>query len=117
LTTEDVLKRWPRLTAHLICQSLGYFTPRSAANAIAHHVAGERFGCEWYWDWATKWKASAKLDKPFDEVLRDVGREVLQRAFCDRHIHKGFMADYRVAWALVERSRQGLGDPLFASWF
>jgi hypothetical protein len=31
----DVLQRLPCLVAHLIVESLGYFTPEAAANAIA----------------------------------------------------------------------------------
>ena len=33
---SDVIQRLPCLVAHLICESLGYFTPQSAANAIAY---------------------------------------------------------------------------------
>jgi hypothetical protein len=47
-TTEDVLRRYPRLVAHLICESLGYFSPDAPANAIVHGKRGERFACEWY---------------------------------------------------------------------
>lgn len=29
-----IMKKYPRIVAHLITESLGYFTPKSAANAI-----------------------------------------------------------------------------------
>ena len=106
-TQEDVLQRYPRLTAHLICSSLGYFTPRSAANAILQYTKNEPCYCEWYYDWSIK----GKLD------LREVGRKSLEIAFMHRHYHKGPMAEYQQAIALVENARSGGKDPLFASWF
>lgn len=45
---EEVLQRFPRLVAHLICESLGYFTPLSAANALLHYRENQPFWCEWY---------------------------------------------------------------------
>ena len=39
----DVLHRLPCLVAHLIAESLGYFTPEAAANAIAYYTKGEAF--------------------------------------------------------------------------
>ena len=54
----DVLQRLPCLVAHLICESLGYYTPQAAANAIAYFTRGEAFFCEWYYDWAAKRFAS-----------------------------------------------------------
>ena len=51
---SDVLQRLPCLVAHLIAESLGYFTPEAAANAIAYYTKGEAFFCEWYYDWASK---------------------------------------------------------------
>lgn len=104
---EEVLDRYPRLTSHLICASLGYFTPRSAANAILQHIHGKECYCEWYYDWATKGNISAL----------EVGRKALTMAIRFRHHHKGYMAEYQQARALVESSRSGKGEPMFASWF
>jgi hypothetical protein len=36
LNTEDTIRRWPRIVAHVIAESLGYFTPEGAANALLH---------------------------------------------------------------------------------
>lgn len=33
------------------------------------------------------------------------------------HYHKGFMADYRLALALVRRATETGDEPVFASWF
>jgi hypothetical protein len=104
---DTILRRYPRLVAHLICESLGYFTPGAAANAIRAYREGETFPCEWYvhmaqgFDWAK---------------LLEVGKKVIGRAFQYRRLHRGYMADYRLARKLVEAELQGHG-PIFASWF
>ena len=43
-TQEEVIQRFPRLVAHMICESLGYFTPLAAANALprGHHLFAEK---------------------------------------------------------------------------
>lgn len=47
MTQEEVLRRYPRLVAHLICESLGYLTPKSAANWILADKSHNPFWCEW----------------------------------------------------------------------
>lgn len=37
---DEVLDRYPILVAHMICESLGYFTPNAAANALLAHIEG-----------------------------------------------------------------------------
>jgi len=107
-TIQEVLERYPRLTAHLICESLGYFTPEAAANAIMHHRRKESFACEWYIHMAQGFNT---------QRLIEVGRKTIERAFRSRHHHQGFMAHYPQARALVEHVRGGGQGPLFASWF
>jgi hypothetical protein len=105
ITTEDMLRRYPRLVAHLVCESLGYFSPDAAANAIIHAKRWEPFACEWY-----MYMAGA------DRSLVEIGRQTLERAVRGRHGHRGYMAEYRHALALVHwRVRTGRG-PLLASW-
>ena len=107
-TIDEVLERYPRLTGHLICESLGYFTPRSAANAILAHVQEKACFCEWY----------AHLAHGYNEkLLIKIGRNELERTFRNRHHHTGYMANYLQAKALVKIVRQGGEDPKFASWF
>jgi hypothetical protein len=48
LSLVDVCARYPRIVSHLIAESLGYFTPESAANAIQHYQVGRAFYCEMY---------------------------------------------------------------------
>ena len=105
---EAVLNRYPRLSAHMICESLGYFTPASAANAILHHIRGRPFYCEWYWDMAGE-------DVGADNILR-IGLQVIEKAFRERRHHQGFMAHYPAARALVEHVRGGNEEPIFMSW-
>ena len=105
---EEVMDRYPRLTAHTICESLGYFTPAAAANAILHHIRGHPYWCEWYMHMAG--------DYPDDNRIRNIGIEVIGRAFRERHHHQGFMAHYPAAKELVEHVCSGGEGPIFMSW-
>ena len=108
----DVLQRLPCLVAHLIAESLGYFTPQSAANAIAYHTRGEAFYCEWYHDWASKRNKGDMCD-----TVKEVGTLAIQNAISRRSHHRGPMAEFRRALAIVLHVRQGGEGPIFASWF
>ena len=115
---SDVLQRLPCLVAHLICESLGYFTPQAAANAIAYFLKGEPFCCEWYYDWAAKRFASRNTKcRTLDDTVREVGELAIQNAVHRRSHHRGPMADFKYALALVRHVRQGNEGPTFASWF
>ena len=118
--TRDVcLKKFPALVAHLICESLGYFTPGSAANAISFYKARKPFCCEWF-------SHMAQFDKEnptknlFDEpsVLR-VQKRVMEQAFRNRHHHKGYMREYKQAAQIVKRelNDRGCTSSMLASWF
>lgn len=107
-SNREALDRWPRLTAHLICDSLGYFTPEGAACALLAHKRGHGHFCEWY----------IHMAQGFNEKrVLEVGRKTLLRAFQGRHHHYGYMAHYPQARALVEEVRRGGKGPIFASWF
>jgi len=92
----------------MICESLGYFTPNAAANAILRYKRGEPFYCEWYTHIA------GGFDK--EKVLR-VGKDVIKWSFQNRSHHVGYMAHYPRARAIVEHVRQGGEGPILASWF
>lgn len=115
MTQREVLRRYPRLTAHLICQSLGYFTPLSAANAICAHLEGRAFSCEWY----SHMCSCRGMGLFHEQTLLDVGRDTLRRAFEGRHRHKGYMAEYQHALALVkaELAEKGKTSGMLAAWF
>ena len=116
LTKEDVLRRWPRITAHLISESLGYFTPNSAAGAVLAFKFGKPYFCEWYSDWAHKRTVGGPGCCSNHAALVEVGEIALRSAVADRHRHKGFMADYGQAMACVAAEKLGRG-PVLASWF
>ena len=103
-TLDQVLERYPALTAHLICHSLGYFTPRAAANAILAHMKGQDFYCEWYMSQLTG-----------KNTMREIGARAIQTAFKMRHGHRGYMAHYPQARALVHAAQHGY-EPTFSSW-
>ncbi len=109
MSTKEALNRWPRLTAHMICESLGYFTPEAAARALLMHKRGQPNWCEWYIH-MTGYSAN-------DQKLVQVGRETIGRAVKHRKSHTGYMAHYPNARALVEHVRKGGQGPMFASWF
>lgn len=96
------IKRYPRIVAHIICESLGYATPTKAARILIDaHNRNENW-CEWIY---SCWNRN-----PLPAV---------QNAIRCRHNHKGFMADYKFARAIVERFNEtdGRDEPIFASWF
>jgi hypothetical protein len=86
MSQDDVLKRWPRICAALINESLGYFTPRSAANAVLAHKLGRPYGCEYYWFSAGFERESPKSHEEMDAKLREVGRlKLIRAAGCVRY--------------------------------
>jgi len=113
LTREDALRRWPRIVAHLISESLGYFCPRSAASAVAAAKNGEAYWCEWYMDWAYRQQGDRR------ENMLTATQQALSNAIRRRSHHKGYMADYQAARALVdvERGESGGTAGMLASWF
>ena len=94
------LRRYPRLIAHMICQSLGYFTPTGAAVALADALNGHE-------NWS-------------EYIFSCHGRDpthVVRRAIQGRRTHRGYMAHYPQALAIVAREILTGEQPLLASWF
>lgn len=109
-SAEYVMRRYPLLVAHMICESLGYFTPKCAAIALIRYRDGEAFFCEWY-------SSCVPRDKWFDqEAIKEVGRSVIKGAFANRKNHKGYMSSLESAKACIQRELAGCG-PILASWF
>ncbi len=107
MTRDEVLRRYPRIVAHMICESLGYFTPLAAANALLAYKLDLPFHCEMY-----MWMAQSFND----DKVREVGRNFLERAIRNRHNHTGYMADFKLAMTAVQAELEGCG-PKLASWF
>lgn len=103
---EEVLQRYPILVSHMICRSLGYFSPEAAAAALLGYIKGVPNYCEWY-----AHVAGQTLD------LLAVGRGVVEDSFRFRGNHSGYMVSYQQARLLVEHVRQGGQGPPLGSWF
>jgi hypothetical protein len=46
-TLGQIMERYPRITAHIICESLGYATPSCAARILKDAKEGRENWCEW----------------------------------------------------------------------
>lgn len=100
MSREEVMKHYPCLTAHVICHSLGYATPSCAAHILKDAREGKPNYCEWIYS------CYGCDPKP-----------AVQMAIKTRHHHRGFMADYKTALALVNHAIKTGNEPMFASWF
>ena len=118
MTREEVLKRYPRIVAHLIAESLGYMTPLHAAGAVKAFIDNEAWYCEWYSHMAGHRKDLAGLPD-WESRYKVVTRETAINAIRNRRSHSGFMASYQHAKQLVqaELEHAGCTRDLFASWF
>jgi len=99
-TPDEFMRRYPRVTAHIIAESLGYATPSRAARIGLDGMEGRENWCEW-----------------LDACYGGNARECLRRSITGRHYHKGYMAEYRLARRLVDRCLEDGDEPVFASWF
>jgi hypothetical protein len=99
-TYKDYMRHYPRITSHIISESLGYATPSRAASILQDaHLRRENY-CEWIYSCYDK------------NALKAV-----QNAIRSRHTHKGFMAEYKLARAIVDRAVKTGVEPELASWF
>jgi len=99
-TIDDYLQRYPRLCATIIAFSLGYATPRCAANILKDAHERRTNYCEWIY-----------------ECYRADPLPAVQEAIRSRHSLHGYMADYYQALAIVRRANHDGEHPTFASWF
>lgn len=112
MTTKEVLTKYPRIVSHLICESLGYFTPNSAAQALVAAKENRPYFCEWY-----SWIAGDCTRGSYDATkVTEVTNLVLSAAIRNRQQHKGYMSDYQLARQCVSAELKGKG-PSLASWF
>ena len=97
---QVILQLWPRTVAHVIAGSLGYATPTVAARIVADAHAGRRNYCEW-----------------IDACFAGDARAAVRHCLRGRRGHRGPMADYGQALALVREAARSGREPLLASWF
>jgi hypothetical protein len=100
MTPVDVIRRWPALVAHLICESLGYATPDVAAMIILDAINGKENWCEWVY---SCYKCDPK--KPLAACIRN------------RKGHTGYMSEFKQALAITFKEILTGDSPVFASWF
>ena len=99
-SNEAFLRRYPRICAHIIAESLGYATPNCAASILRDAHEGKENSCEWI----------------FSRYNRDP-KPAVKRAISARHRHKGYMASYEQALQIVRQQLDTGRGPDFASWF
>jgi hypothetical protein len=99
-TPDEFMRRYPRITAHIIAESLGYATPTTAAIIGLDGMNRGRNCCEWVYSCHG------------GDAYRG-----LERSIINRHYHKGFMTEYKLAKKLVDHALQTGEEPLLASWF
>jgi hypothetical protein len=100
-TARGFMERYPRITAHIISESLGYAPPTRAAQIGVDAVWGRDNGCEWIYSC-------------YDRDARKALIQAIER----RHYHTGYMAWYKeLALPLVIRAIETKREPELASWF
>jgi hypothetical protein len=111
---RDVLQRYPRIIAHMICESLGYFTVNSAANALLAYIEKKSYYCEWFDHMAGFQKVGT-----YEERMQHITQRTMRDAIRNRKGHRGYMAEYKHAIGLVkaELEREGVTSQMLASWF
>ena len=100
MTRDDIMRKFPNVVAHLICESLGYATPTHAAYILQRAIVGDPDYCEW-----------------IDACWRNDPTGPVRAAIRGRHHHRGYMAHYPNARALVQHYLDENREPVFASWF
>jgi hypothetical protein len=92
--------------------------PESAAHAIVAYTKVEPCSCEWFYDWASKRLRNGNTNiTDLRDVVREVGELVIRNTVERRTHHRGPMAEFKRALALVLHVREGGEGPMFASWF
>ena len=99
-TAENYLRRYPRITAHIIAESLGYAVPLVAARILKDAKEGQENWCEW-----------------IDACYNRDPTPAVKQAIKNRHSHKGYMASYDLALRIVRHQLDTGESPLLASWF
>lgn len=100
MNAEKFMSRYPRITAHIVAESLGYATPTLAAMIGVDGKNDKENHCEWV---ACCYEKNA--------------REVLKKAIASRHYHSGYMSSFKTALILVRHAITTRKEPILASWF
>ena len=108
----DGLKKYRHILAAMIDESIGYFTPAAALNAIIAYKKKAPFSCEWYLDMAGLGHGK-KLFDITDDDLRAINHNVISGAFKHRDMRRNSIKDCLV---IVDRNIAG-NESIGASYF
>ena len=106
------MEKYRHILAAMIDESIGYFTPAAALNAIIAYKKKAPFSCEWYLDMAGlgHWK---KLSDITDDELRKINHDVISEAIKHRKYRRGNIKNCLV---IVDRNIAG-NESIGASYF
>ena len=96
---RDYMMRYPRLTAHVIADSFGYFTPTNAAMLLMDVKRGNENRSEWV-----------------RVVYGCNSQRALRAAVKIRHHYNGQSSEYKLARFLVYRALTTAEEPMFRGW-
>ena len=105
---REAARRYPNIVAHMMCESLGYFSAGSAANALAAHINGKEWACEGYVHMSADGRS-----------LLQIGADVIRNATSlrARQRHHGHMSNIDAAKMMVKEFVETQGGPQLAAWF
>ena len=114
LYSEDKkeMRRYRHILAAMIDESLGYFTPIHALQQIRRHKEGKPSYCEYYIHIGARFLPDGRKVVEDEDVIR-VNREVIHRAFVNRHRRKKGIAN---CLRIVDENIGGK-ESLLASYF
>lgn len=105
---DAVWQHGEEIIAHLMCESLGYFSPKAALNCLTAYLNGEGFPCEWL----------CSMVRSYDQgKVWEVTRDIVHQALFRKEHHTGYMADYQDALRIIKRVKEGSTAYDLASWF
>lgn len=106
------MKRYRHILAAMIDESIGYFTPAAALNAIIAYKKKAPFSCEWYLDMAGLGHGK-KLFDITDDDLRKINHDVISDAIKSRKYRRESIKSCLI---IVDRNIAG-NESIGASYF
>lgn len=108
---KKVLARYRRLIACMIDESLGYFTPHAAVNAILAHKNKTNWSCEWYMHIDSCQSPGRGWDEEYDSRIKQINHDIISEAFARRKYYRSASARQ------VVEANIGKHESVLASWF
>lgn len=108
----DGFKKYRHILAAMIDESIGYFTPAAALNAIIVYKKKAPFSCEWYLDMAGLGHGKKLFDITDDELCA-INHDVISDAFKHRKYRRESIKSCLV---IVDRNIAG-NESIGASYF